>query len=421
MMKLFRPLLTVLLMLLPACARQVGREVPPLPDTGLPILELSLSGDASGMKSGFVPAVLRVLEPGENGEGDSLGCALKLRGHTTRAWPKKPYTLKLNADAPLLGMPAGSRWVLLANFCDRTLMRNMVAFRVASLTSLDWTPSCVPVELVLDGRHLGTYLLAEQVRVEPGRLDLEPDGGFLLELDFHGSDEVGWTDPHGACVKLRKGIPFGIKYPSNPSQSELKYIRDYVAEAAEVLYSDDFADTDKGYAAYLDVPSFVDYWLVFELMINHELGNPGSVYMHKDAGGKLVAGPCWDFDWGTLSYNFSPQARDGLVNRDAIWYARLFDDPVFAAAVLERFRELLPELRGITAYIDECERALAASAKLNFEMWDPSDDRSQNAGRLVNGDENLGFGEAVHRLREIWDERLEVIENNLIYLQKHHN
>jgi CotH protein. len=59
----------------------------------------------------------------------------------------------------VLGMPKHKRWVLLANFMDRTLMRNLVSMKVASLTRLDWTPRCVPVELVLNGVHKGSYLL----------------------------------------------------------------------------------------------------------------------------------------------------------------------------------------------------------------------------------------------------------------------
>ena len=137
------------------------------------------------------------------------------------------------------------------------------------------------------------------------------------------------------------------------------------------------------------------------------------VSLHKSADGKLTAGPIWDFDWGVLSYNASPQARNGLVNRDSFWYARLFDDPDFKAAVKSRWNELLPQLKTIPAFIDEMEKTLQTSAELNFKMWDPAEDASQNGGVIVNGDERMTYNAAVERLKKIYEERLEIISKNL--------
>ena len=160
-------------------------------------------------------------------------------------------------------------------------------------------------------------------------------------------------------------------------------------------------------------PDIVFYWIVYEVMGNHELGNPGSVYMHKDRGGKLVAGPCWDFDWGVLSYNTSPQARTGLINGSAIWYGRLRQDPAFEAKLKARFEELLPTLETIPDYMDACERLLTESARLNFAMWNPAQDASQNGGYIINGDENMTFESAVALLKSIYKERLKVIPTKL--------
>ena len=86
-----------------------------------------------------------------------------------------------------------------------------------------------------------------------------------------------------------------------------------------------------------------------------------------------------------LSYRTSPQARTGLVNGNAIWYARLFEDPAFKAKVKTRFQELLPQLETIPSYIDETEALLQKSADLNFNLWDPAEDASQNGGSIING------------------------------------
>ena len=88
-------------------------------------------------------------------------------------------------------------------------------------------------------------------------------------------------------------------------------------------------------------------------------------------------------------------------------------DPAFKAKLKARFDELLPKLETIPAYIDECERLLTESAKLNFAMWNPADDASQNGGNIINGDEYMSFHSAVARLKSIYQERLQVIPKNL--------
>ena len=398
-----------------------------LVDTGLPVVIIDTQGGkAVASKDTYVPGTVRIQGVGDWEGLAETGCEIRGRGNTTWYWPKKPYLLKLNEKQHIFGMHKHKRWVLLANFMDRTLMRNLVSMKVASMTRLAWTPGCVPVELVLNGRHMGSYLLIEQVRVDNHRVavtEMTPEdnagdavtGGYLLELDFHYDNPVQWIDPNGHNQQWGNGIPFGVKYPDSEeiTLQQLAYIKNYVAEAANTLYGKDFLNPETGYAKYIDVDSFIDYWIVFEVMGNHELGNPGSVFMHKDRGGKLVAGPCWDFDWGVLSYNTSPQARTGLVNRKAIWYERLMQDPAFKSRLKSRFEELLPQLETIPDYMDECEKLLTASAALNFRMWNPAEDASQNGGHIINGDENMTFHNAVARLKSIYKERLRVIPANL--------
>ena len=401
--------------------RVKSEYIPPELRTGLPVIYVDTEGGKPIVsKEDYLNASLHILGTEAYDGLNPADCQIRGRGNTTWGWPKKPYLVKFESKQSLFGMPKHKRWVLLANFMDRTLMRNLVAMKVSSMTNLAWTPRCVPVELVLNGKHQGTYLLIEQVRVDKNRVnitEMKPTdnagealtGGYLLELDFHYDNKVQWIDPHGHNNQWGDGIPFGVKSPDEDeiTKEQTDYIKQYVHETAEALYGPDFKDPEKGYAKYIDVDSFIDYWIVFEVMGNHELGNPGSVYMHKDRGGKLVAGPCWDFDWGVLSYNTSPQAKTGLINGSAIWYGRLRQDPAFEAKLKARFDELLPQLQTIPDYMDECEKLLTASAKYNFAMWNPAEDG------VINGDEKLTFQDAVKRLKSIYQERLKVIPSKL--------
>lgn len=469
--------------------------VPPstkLVETGLPIIEVNTYDSTHGAsyiaehKDEEQPSCVvihvgnKTIKPKTDDEvqndNPDTNCSIKGRGNSTWGWAKKPYKLKLEKKTALLkemgltNVTAKSKhWVLLANYMDRTMMRNMVAMEISSMmTNLAWTPHCLPVELYINGEHLGNYLLIEQVRVEDGRVDVKngvttPDNasdvGFMMELDFHFDNyydptsttnsikhKIQWRDPHGqskyASVPFydhdgtgNKGIPFSVKepeweYPDKPidtvaEENQLAYIKQYVSDAAATLYprysnnrykwwynvADPNPDPVNGYPKYLDVASFIDYWIVFETMINHEVGNPGSVYMTKPRNGKLTAGPCWDFDWGTLSYNYAsrhPDPQTNLMNADAIWYESLMKSRSFVQQLYDRYKALLPDLSTIIpAKIDQWEREMAVSAELNFKMWNPA-----GAGN-INGDVSLSYHDAVDRIKTIYINRLTFIEGKL--------
>ena len=385
--------------------------------TGLPVVYMNTeSGYDITSKTTFVNGNVTIEGTDKLPGLPTAKCRLRGRGNTTWEWPKKPYLIAFDEQQSIFGLPRHKRWVLLANFMDRTLMRNMVSMKVASfMTHLAWTPHSVPVELVLNGKHRGTYLLIEQVRVDKDRVNISKEEGYLFELDFHYDNPVQWVDPHGSCWGMGNGIPFGIKYPDSDeiTAQQKTYAKSYISEVASVVYGDGFADPKNGYAKYLDVDSFIDYWIVFEVMTNHELNNPGSVFFHKDKDGLLTAGPCWDFDWGVLSFNTSPQGKTGLVCGDAIWYSRLFKDPAFKARVKARFLELLPQLETIPDYMEECRALLKESAKLNFAMWNPADDRNMNGWQIINGDENMTFDSATDRLKENYKTHLDVVKRKL--------
>lgn len=453
-------------------------------ETGLPIIDIQTNDSTHGAsyiaqhKDEEQPSWVtirigdRTFEPAFD-KVDGKNCSIKGRGNTTWGWAKKPYKLKLEKKTALLqemgltNVTASSKhWVLLANYMDRTMMRNMVAMEISSMmTNLAWTPHCLPVELYINGEHQGNYLLIEQVRVEDGRVDVKkgvsrPDNandvGFMMELDFHfdnyygdvsGDNTIQWRELHGTSKyanipfydsyhngKSNKGIPFAIKEPDwSPAEGEkpvntdqLAYIKQYVSDAGATLFvknkSTDYwfgkpnpnPDELTGYRNFLDVGSFIDYWIVFETMINHEIGNPGSVYMTKPRNGKLTAGPCWDFDWGTLSYNYgsrSPDPQENLMNADAIWYRSLMKSRYFVQQLYDRFTYLEPALRKIIpGKIDKWEREMAVSAELNFKMWNPA-----GAGR-INGDEDLSYHDAVNRIKTIYIARLDFIKEKLAAL-----
>jgi len=382
--------------------------------TGLPVVIINTEGGRPvTSKEDWMNATIRIEGVDQFEDLPEMATEIRGRGNTTWFWPKKPYALKLESKTSLLGMPKHKRWVLLANFMDRTMLRNRIAFKIAQSTSLAWTPRNEIVELIFNGRHQGNYMLIEQIKEDKNRVNIG-DEGYILELDFHFDNVVQWISPHGQSVQ-QGGIPFAVKFPDEEeiTPAQVDWIKNYIDQAGQAIYGPDFADPQTGYRKYLDMQSFVDYWLVYELCINHELANPGSVYMYKDRDTKLFAGPTWDFDWGTFSYQASPQAKGILFMTEAIWYKQLFKDPEFRALAKERWNALKGDLEQIPAFLDREYERLLPSAELNFKMWDPAESRNINGGRLINGDEYLTYTQAVERMRGILVERLATLDEKI--------
>ncbi len=380
--------------------------------TGLPVLCIDTPAHQEVLsKEDWVEgSTLRLDGMGRFESIESIGLSIRGRGNSTWGYEKKPYALKLDKKREMMGMPKHKRWVLLANYMDRTLLRNRVAYFLAEQTSLRWTPRCEFVELILNGEHLGQYLLCEQIKVDTERADITemtPEdisgeaitGGYMLELDFHFDNEWQWHTSHG--------VPFAVKYPEEEdlTAEQLAWIKSYIGDTEETLYGEEFCDKEHGYQRYIDPESFIDYWLIYELCVNHELANPGSVYLTKDRGGRLVAGPVWDFDWGTFSYNASPAAQWGLFMTEAWWYKRLFDDPEFMTLAAERWQLLKPRFMEVFDFIARERDYIYRSWIENFDIWSISTN--------INGDEWLSFGEAIDRMETILEERIAIIDSSL--------
>lgn len=323
----------------------------------------------------------------------------KGRGNSTWGFPKKPYALKLDKKASILGMPKHKRWCLLANWIDRTLIRNAVSFEIArQMSSLAYTPKGEFVELFLNGKFEGNYYLCEQIKVDENRVDiaeLDEDatsgvgitGGFILEVDDHFDEEFRFVSPRG-------NMPWQCKDPDEVNPEQFAYVQHFVNEMEDALYDETrFAKRD--FANYLNLETFADWWLVMELTSNIEAQGPKSCIMHKDidkADGelsKLCAGPVWDFDYDT----FKPERSNEYALINSFYFHRLFRDHQFRQIVKQRwttFKETGAAVH-ICQYIDMLKDKLEPSASLNFVMWPTTS--------FVNGDTYVNYSDAVNRLK----------------------
>lgn len=362
-----------------------------------------------------------------------FNCQVKGRGNTTWGWPKKPYAIKLAKKKEVLGMAKHKRWVLLANIIDKSMIRNSVAFMIAKACYNDgtgaqqgWNPSGHCVELVLNGKHLGNYLLCEQIKIDGNRIDIAEsdtpttstsDQGYLLEIDrYWGNDateQLYWTsyrkstsyaqsynsnysymygtNYYDGGVQVSYGnykMKFGLKGPDDGDLGEngagkntaaYQFIYNKVNDTEKWIFNTMTTSTSLDeIAKYIHVDSYIDYWLTFEVAMNQEPNNPGSVYMYYDpSDGLLHAGPIWDFDYGTYMYDYNDSGlyynkSSHFILANSIWYCRLLQNTAFQNRVSERWAIIKPLLETMVEQIPTLKSYLATSATYNWSMWTTS-------------------------------------------------
>ncbi len=370
----------------------------------LPQVHVTTNGNVGiNSKTEWVGGNITIFDKRGN-ESLSMNSEFRGRGNSTWLMPKKAYAVKLNKKEQVLGMPSHKRWVLLANWLDRTLLRNDVAFEIAR-KCLPFTPRGEFVELYLNGEHRGNYYLCEQIRVDKNRVNIDEidenttgediTGGYLLEFDTYAEEEINYF--YTKC----KNLPVTIKSPDEDVVTSWEhpafvYIKDYVNSVEDALEQGSWDAVEK----LIDVKSYADWFLVYNLTGNAEPGWPKSCYMYKKRGGKLYAGPAWDFDCAT----FMP-GKKGLLLCKALWYPRLLEHEEFKQLLKRRWGELRCEFEKIPSYIDEQAGWIKESNEVNFEMWPVT----QN----TNNDITLSFDEAVARIKAAYEERMLEIDNAL--------
>ena len=324
---------------------------------------------------------LRIVMPDGSVAYQSDEVAIRARGHSTFSKPKKPFALKLENEAPLLGMKADKRWVLLANFMDHSLLRNSLALAIARQTSLEWTPNGRLVDVVVNGKPQGCYLLCESIRVNKHRVNLDKRDGFLIEMDGYPGDEYRFET-------IRRHLPVNIKHPKNPTDEQIRDVEACLKQVEDLLYGGT-KDLSILYRDYIDMDSFVDWWLVHELTQNAEPNGPRSCYMYKGKDGLLKAGPVWDFDLAFITVGLDAggdlrPARlnrtdvvlltgDSIYNKHALWYDRLLQDPVFTNRIKERWKELKPKFLSLIEGFDDWRTQIEPSALADEQLWQGQD------------------------------------------------
>ena len=346
--------------------------------TGLPIVYITTTGGAAiTSKEDSVTGSVSIDSNGTQFPSYSGSAYYFLHGNTTATYPKLPYKMVLDSKSPILGMNTAKNWILLANYDDKTLLRNYLALQMGRMFGMQWTPSSQFVEVVLNGNYVGNYQVTEEVQVDKSRLNINKmsasdnsgnklTGGYLIEADDKMED-----DDHVRFYTSSQNNSFIVHEPSSITTQQLAYINNYMDSAETVLYSDNFTDTVNGYRKYIDPLSFVNYFWVNEFSRNNDADFWSSSFLFKDKDSLLEMGPLWDFDlaFGNTSFNNNNQSTGWYMAQNGTWFSRLLQDPYFKNLAITRWQQERGTLDSLNIMVDAMAKNLNQSEKQNFIVW----------------------------------------------------
>lgn len=334
-------------------------------DTGLPLLIIQTENSVGiTSKEDYVQASMSLLE---DGQIYSDGLKIKGRGNATWSYEKKPYKIKLDSKASLLEMNSDKNWVLLANYCDKTLMRTSLGFQTSSLLGIEYTPDYRFVDLVINGEYLGNYQLTEAVKEGKKRVNIS-DEGFLIEASQYDDEPVRIiTDTCKAIIHF--------KFPDSDeiTNSQIDYVSNQMNSFEQLLYSsNDIAfDPIEGYCKLINVDSWARWFLVQNILQNKDMNK----YYYKydnSADSKIFMGPVWDFEWSIgigWDYSTRPSQNHSLIV--PLYFDRLLQDPLFVTKVKDIWNGMKDTiLSDLLDFYDDTIMVIDASQELNFKRWD---------------------------------------------------
>jgi len=331
---------------------------------------------------------------------------IEIRGHSAQMFPKKSYGFETrdeqgeNLNVPLLGMPEENDWILYAPYSDKSMLRNFISFYMGS--KLD--PYCSRMaycEVIVNNDYKGVYILMEKIKKDENRVNIatlnpedisgdELTGGYIVKVDKIDPDFVygidGWKSIPTPPYPNAMNITFQYYYPKveDIAVQQSSYIHEYITTAENTLTGSTYADPNTGYNNYFNTGSFVDQMILNE--ISKEVDKYRySTYFYKEKdsdGGKLFAGPAWDFNLGYSNVDYWPPGIDytgwlysmvepvewGIM----FWWKRLMEDTYYRNLLKTRWYHLRQNelssdsleyaIDSITDYIDEAQQR-------NYERW----------------------------------------------------
>ena len=309
---------------------------------------------------------------------------MEIKGRGNSTWTnvdKKPFRLKLDKKQAMMGMPSSRHWVLLAQALDMMgQVADALPFEIGRRMGMAWNPRQEPVEVVLNGQYIGLYYLAEKIRVDKDRVNIQEQqdgetdsvritGGWLLEIDNYkepdnitfteGNGEPFWVTPHG---------------PEVLSEEQRDYITSFLLRADSAIYVGNKVSTE--WERYIDIDSLAIYYIVQEVVDNPEAFS-GSCYLHKERGEdtKLIFGPLWDCSSSFVRYKKTYPFNEFIYENQPSycrcrWIREIAKFPHFQLRVRHHWKRFYEEVYPtMEAYLDAFAARVETAGNYDHVRW----------------------------------------------------
>ncbi len=362
---------------------------------------------------------------------------IKKRGHTSISFDKPQYLVKTITDeelenpVDLLGMGEGDEWILNGSLADKSMIRNYLSYRIASeIGGSAMSPDSKYCEVLLATEkgyeYEGVYLLMETIARGENRVNIDQFKqknsytSYIVRRDRFTNFDV-MLDTYGRLSGISQEW-IGVKYPSERRLTDKakKFIEEDFSHIERVIYSNN-ADLFKVYDKYIDIDSFVDYYLINEFFGNYDAGEH-STYMYKNSGGKLYIGPVWDFDQGMNNYFQDEMEVETMAFQTKPFFEQLCKDERFITCLKERYAVLRDDVlseKHVFEVIDEAKAYLKSAQVREWYRWaqDYEDGSFSKAGNYYLLDYEKD-GVIISRFNDKYEQELYNIRT---YLHKHGN
>ncbi|MBQ9484495.1 CotH kinase family protein [Candidatus Saccharibacteria bacterium] len=313
---------------------------------------------------------LTITQDGE--ESSYSNVEIKGRGNSTWGQEKKPYQIKFNEKVSMFGMGKAKKWVLLANFFDKSGgLRTDIAFYIERMINPDNALNGQYVNLIVDDENLGLYFLTPKVEVDKSRVDLKDPLGILVELDNLHTNEENFK------VGNNHLQPKDLVAEDNKELA----IKDFSTSVQKLMSAAKANDLNKLSKA-VDLDSMVEYYLLSEFTINPDAYS-SSLYLYKDGTEDVIHfAPGWDYDysmgnkewvWAPNDEYYSPynmsisKYYDPKKENKVGWFV---NTPEFYKIVGAKYREtMMGKKDELLQYFDEQVKYIKESMLYDEARW----------------------------------------------------
>lgn len=383
-----------------------------LEETNLPIFIIDTNGETI-QDEPKIQAWLSVIDNynGINSPGDFPNIydgkiGIESRGHYSQILPQKPYGFETwdnernSINVPLFDFPSENDWILLANYNDKSFIRNSLAFELFRKMG-HYAPRTLHCELILNGEYQGIYVFTEKIKQDPGRVDIHNmdsddiagdslSGGYIFKIDYPEGNDY-WVSRYSPPRYPPGSVSFIYTdpKPKNITPEQRSYLDQFIDNFEDVLFGPYYLDKFFGYRKYLELNSFIDYFIIGEVTRNVDAYKKSCHYFktRDSEGGLIYAGPVWDFDWAMKNfaeciyrntdgsgwaYRIHECGDPGPYPVPPYWIPRMVTDEFFVNSVHSRYFELRKTILDesyIFNYIDSIASLLGEAQVRHYTLW----------------------------------------------------